>query len=507
MYTGMLAQNKIPQISNVTYTWIDPTTIDINYDLVDPDNAALEVQLKMFYASGNMMYQEESTISSSGDLGFPINIGSNKKIRVTLPNTNLGSKILLQITASDREPLLIEDILNGLEMSRLQNDLTQLQGRRNALTDASHLTKSRNYITSEMAKFLPTTELKANVPQGNCINYMYERWGNSKPNHVYIIDAHYDTFSQSPGADDNGSGVVGVMEALRLLSPYASKHTLRFLFFDLEEAGLVGSNLYVNNQLNRFDSVKAVINFEMIGYYSNLPNTQELPTGFNQLFPEAYNAVINNQSRGDFITNTGNTFSSFLKNKFAAAAIKYVPNLKVISLEVPGNGAIVPDLRRSDHASFWDKNMAALMITDGANFRNKNYHTTRDSIQTLNFNFMSQVIKTSIATIAELAEVSHSTSKDIFIQIPTATNNVTSENALLFQSANSLVIELPEYIADIQLHINDMTGKQILHGNLSKQLNQSFTVNLKNCKPGVYLVHIQTRNAGSMSKKIIIHPW
>lgn len=87
------------------------------------------------------------------------------------------------------------------------------------------------------------------------------------------------------------------------------------------------------NQIAVQDKVKAALNFEMIGYYSNEPNSQTLPTGFNILFPEAYNAVVNDQYRGNFITNVGNVLSSSLIASYQNNATKY-SSLKVISLTV-----------------------------------------------------------------------------------------------------------------------------------------------------------------------------
>ena len=71
-------------------------------------------------------------------------------------------------------------------------------------------------------------------------------------------------------------------------------------------------------------------------------------------------------------------------------------------MNVPGDGSIAPDFRRSDHATFWDENIPALLITDGGNFRNPNYHLPTDVVDSLNIPFMTKVIKASIAAILEL---------------------------------------------------------------------------------------------------------
>lgn len=314
------------------------------------------------------------------------------------------------------------------------------------------------------------------------------------------MDAHYDTYNQAPGADDNGSGVVGVLEILRILSTYECKRSIRYLFFDLEEAGLIGSNIYLNNQIGKSDIIKSVINFEMIGYYTDKPNTQDLPAGFNLLFPDAYNEVINNQRRGDFITNVGNTNSSSLIASFKNAAQTHVNSLKVISLEVPGTGTIVPDLRRSDHANFWDKNIPALMITDGANFRNKNYHTVRDSIQYLDLNFMSAVIKASIATLIDLAGAEHATSIDLSYQNPNS--NQTPKNDVLKINIFQKVLSIQNIRESNHLNWNIYnTEGHLIKDNHSG--NDPVHIDLNHIPPGVYYLYINQDGAINTFKFII----
>ena len=68
------------------------------------------------------------------------------------------------------------------------------------------------------------------------------------------------------------------------------------------------------------------------------------------------------------------------------------PNLPVESLTVPFNGRILPAVRLSDHASFWNKGYRAVMVTDPAFFRNPYYHRQSDTMQTLDFWFMAELV-------------------------------------------------------------------------------------------------------------------
>src|SRR5690606_13275738 len=137
--------------------------------------------------------------------------------------------------------------------------------------------------------------------------------GYAEETTTYVLDAHYDTVPNTPGADDNGSGVVGMLEAMHILSPLPSRRTLEFIAFDNEEDLLTGSTTYVQQGIPAYVQIAGVINFEMIGYYSDQPNSQDVPTGFNQLFPDYYNALAADQFRGNFLAGATNVQSNPLR--------------------------------------------------------------------------------------------------------------------------------------------------------------------------------------------------
>ena len=105
---------------------------------------------------------------------------------------------------------------------------------------------------------------------------------------------------------------------------------------------------------------------------------------------------------GDFLGIVGNVASAHLVKAVEAAANQAVPNLRTISLVVPGNGELLPDTRRSDHAAFWHHGYPAVMLTDTANFRNPHYHQSTDTIETLNLAFMEQVARAVAAAVIRL---------------------------------------------------------------------------------------------------------
>lgn len=497
-FIQLKGQNQIPIIDQC-FTTFENHVLTIVYDLEDLEESNLLVQCRV------LNYQTFEILpfkKMEGDVGTMVQKGPNKMIKIEFePSQISGNEILIQLSAHDGQPLNIQDLIQQIDTQKISAQLKLLQGKRNNTTDPAFMAQTRLYLQNTFQSYLPSRILSGNLPGTALVNYEANQWGHQTPEKIQILDAHYDSYGVSPGADDNGSGVAGVLEAMRILSQYYCSKTIRYVLFDLEEAGLIGSLFYLNNQLRPVDKIENCINFEMIGYYSETENSQDLPTGFNLVFPEAYNQVIANKRKGDFITNTGNTNSKLLYQKFAQSAQDYVSNLKVISLEVPGNGSLVPDLRRSDHAVFWDKNIPALMITDGANFRNKNYHTAKDSIHYLNFEFMRRVIQTSVATLAELAGIEHAASKSIVMSLNTTTSNPNAKFPQIIYNNSQIIVLSDEEELGFELKVIDSQGRILHHIKINEAIQLISTPE----PAGVYFIETILKNKNKKTSRIFIH--
>ncbi len=399
------SQNLPPKIKNFKATpdWL-AKTLTLTFDLADPENDPLEIVVQGSTDGGKTF----ATWTAAGDAGFPVAPVPGKQITCDL--SALAGQPLsfaVRLLAFDQHPWDLQWLVNQVDSNRLRQRLRFIEGTRHRSGGPVHLQEVRDSLERHYRGLGYFTEAQPFL-YGNYTgkNYLGTRPATGSPNHSVIVDGHYDSVSNGPGADDNGSAVAATLEISALLAPYPTLRNLRFINFDMEEDGLVGSTAYVKT-LAATDTVEGVFNFEMIGYFSQKKNSQTAPTGFNILFPAAYAQLQADTFRGNFITNVGNTNSEALINLFQNAAAQYVPSLKSIPLNVPGTGGLVPDLTRSDHAPFWLKNIPALMLTDGANFRNKAYHTAGDTLGILNFTFMANTTKAALAAIAELAGVQH----------------------------------------------------------------------------------------------------
>jgi Zn-dependent M28 family amino/carboxypeptidase len=207
-----------------------------------------------------------------------------------------------------------------------------------------------------------------------------------------IVAAHYDTVRGSPGADDNASALAVLLETARCLRSVPLSREVRFIAFSLEEEDLLGSLAYVSSLKKDGEEIDGAIVLECVGYACATEGSQRKPPGVPIVVPTV----------GDFLAIVGNTASAALVAAVEGAAKERVPDLKTVALMVPGNGELLPDARRSDHAAFWHYGYPAVMLTDTANFRNPNYHASTDTIETLDLGFMEKVARTVTATAIHL---------------------------------------------------------------------------------------------------------
>ncbi|MCP4521155.1 MAG: M28 family peptidase [Cytophagales bacterium] len=210
-------------------------------------------------------------------------------------------------------------------------------------------------------------------------------FGIKNKKHV-VVGAHYDVCGNQQGADDNTSGVAGLLGLATLLGETDNlPYCYELVAYTLEEPPYfrsqnMGSYRHAQLIKKQNTDVKAMVCLEMIGFFSEEPNSQDYPSPMlKALYP----------SVGNFIAVVGKLGDSGLAKKFKRS-MKTVMNLDVESLNAP---ASMRGIDFSDHKNYWDVDIPAIMITDTAFMRNKNYHKSTDTIDTLNFDKMADVIK------------------------------------------------------------------------------------------------------------------
>ena len=192
--------------------------------------------------------------------------------------------------------------------------------------------------------------------------------GTANPDEIYIVGAHYDSVG-SPGADDNASGVAGVLEAARILSQYESDATIVFIAFDREEDGLFGSYAYAQSHAG--DNIQGMISMDMIAYN---------PAGAYHDYASIYN----------------NAASDPLGDALEAALTTYGG----LTVARPGT------MNSSDHYPFQQRGFQALLMIEYSWASNPYYHTATDTVDTadyLDYVFATDMTRGAVGLLADQA--------------------------------------------------------------------------------------------------------
>ena len=210
-----------------------------------------------------------------------------------------------------------------------------------------------------------------------------------------IIGAHYDACGDKPAADDNASGVAGLLELARRLGSNPPSCRVDLVAYTLEEPPFfrtqdMGSARHAASLVAERAEVRAMISLEMIGRFEDAPNTQHIPFPLSPFYPD----------RGNFIAIVGR-FSDIGLTRKVKAAMRAASTLPVRSLSGP---RWVPGVDFSDHHPYWDRGFPAVMVTDTAFNRNQDYHTEGDTPEKLDYVRMARVIQGVDGAIRELSK-------------------------------------------------------------------------------------------------------
>jgi len=272
--------------------------------------------------------------------------------------------------------------------------LTQIQPPRNFMSRQS-LNAVAEYIKNRFEDYGLMVKFQEFSVSGNIYKNVIATLNPQYDKRV-IVGGHYDVCGDIQGADDNASAVAGLIETARQLAYKKDElnYRIEFVAFTLEEPPYfgtenMGSFVHAKSLKDNNIDVIGMINYEMIGYFTDEPNSQNYPIEqMKLLYP----------SVGDFVANICNENSvSFLKElKFNNTAKKEIDSHDIVLPDM------FADITASDHLNYWKMGFNAVMITDTAYFRNPNYHTKNDTIETINFEKMQYVVDMVVIGICSL---------------------------------------------------------------------------------------------------------
>ncbi|MCK6553519.1 M28 family peptidase [Candidatus Binatia bacterium] len=209
-------------------------------------------------------------------------------------------------------------------------------------------------------------------------NVIGEIAGQTNPADIVVIGAHLDDMpagSVAPGADDNASGSTAVLIAADVLSQYQWACTLRFALWTGEEQGLLGSRAYAQRAFGRSEAIRGYLNLDMIGYDSS---------GYGEI---------------SLISRSGVPGSEAMMNLFADVIDAYDLDLAPLKRVDDNVG------NYSDNASFWTYGYASILAIEGLTYGlTPYYHTTSDTLATLDVPYMTEFAKAALGTFVHLSD-------------------------------------------------------------------------------------------------------
>jgi len=264
------------------------------------------------------------------------------------------------------------------------NFLTSIRPFRNYLNLKS-LGKVSKYISDEFVSCGFECEEQKWEAEGNEYKNIIASWQKKKKRRL-IVGAHYDVAGDQPGADDNASAVAGLLETARMISENQPEldYGIDFVAYCLEEAPFfttkeMGSYIHAKSLLDGRADVVGMICYEMIGYFSDEPGSQTFPV------PEL--AAISPDT-GNYIVVVGieqcKEFSQTIHSLMSEKS-----GINVEKIVFPDSNGLAG---RSDQRNYWELGYKAVMISDTSFLRNPNYHKISDTIETLDFDKMKEVV-------------------------------------------------------------------------------------------------------------------
>jgi Peptidase family M28 len=267
-----------------------------------------------------------------------------------------------------------QQLVNKVSRSSFEADLTHLVSYPTRLSTSQYYADAANWVVAQLQEMNYDTQLQnITINSDKSQNVIADKQGVFVgARDLILVTAHLDSINLddnspmaiAPGADDNGSGSAGVLQIARVFQSYANVHDLRFVFFGGEEQGLFGSKQYVDSlSVQEQKRIRAVVNMDMIGSLNG-----DVPT----------------------VLLEGAPLSQSVIDGLATAAETYTKLTVQTSIQPFA----------SDHVSFIDKGIPAVLTIEGADGENESEHSSRDTIDRINYDLALEILRMNIAFIA-----------------------------------------------------------------------------------------------------------
>jgi Zn-dependent M28 family amino/carboxypeptidase len=263
-------------------------------------------------------------------------------------------------------------------------------------TSIAQLNAASEYIRSELAKHSKDVAFQNYRTSERDYRNVIARFGPDTKE-IIVIGAHYDSFDKLPAADDNASGVAGLIELARMIANSKLNKRVELVAYTLEEppyfrTEFMGSAIHAKSVKAAGKQVSLMLSLECIGYFSDEPNSQKFPiSALGAIYP----------TTGNFIALVGHYRDGALSRR-VRETMRTATSLPVHSINAP---SLVTGIDFSDHLNYWNEGFVGMMVTDTAFMRNLNYHTANDTPEKLDYKRMADVVRAVNAVVISEAKL------------------------------------------------------------------------------------------------------
>jgi hypothetical protein len=243
--------------------------------------------------------------------------------------------------------------------------------------------EARAYIRDKLESYGYAVEIQDfDVSGQTAQNIVATKMGRGGPQSYILVDAHYDSTSESlqnraPGASDNASGSAIVLEMARIFADIGSDETVKFVFFDAEEAGLRGSEYYANWAYENGDDITFVLNLDMVGGQTGMSKQRIV--------------CEEDQDKMSGNNDPDNTAASQALNVELVAAMKRYTDLPIV----------VDYAYASDYEAFEHLGYVIVGLYEESGQESPHYHRTTDLLENMNESYFVEVARGAVGFVAE----------------------------------------------------------------------------------------------------------
>ena len=282
--------------------------------------------------------------------------------------------------------------------ARLKTHVTAIASVPHNTKHVANLEASARYIEETLAGLgykVESQEFDARGVKVRNIAAAIEPTAPASDIETIVLGAHYDSYNDAPGANDNGSGTAVVLELARLLKDMKPARTrIRLVLFVNEELPHFGTESwgarrYARLMVERKERVRAMFSIETVGYFSDAEGSQKYPFPLSPFFPKT----------GNFIAFVGTLGARPLVHEAVASFRSHTsfPTVGGVAAQ------FVDGVTWSDHKAFTETGFPAIMITDTALFRYPHYHRPSDTPDKLAYDRLARITKGIERVVREMA--------------------------------------------------------------------------------------------------------